>query len=111
ALDVRVGAPPGGALAVALDVPRADDARAAVAAATARFGRIDVVVNNAGYANAAAIEDVDEADFRRQFETNFFGVFHVTRAALPVLRAQRAGHIIQISSIGGRLGTPALAAY
>ncbi len=98
-------------LAVALDVTRADDARSAVAAAVERFGRLDVLVNNAGYANTNSIEDVDEADFRAQFETNFFGVFHVTRAALPVLRAQKAGHVIQISSIGGRLGSPGLGSY
>ena len=99
------------AMAVALDVTRPADARAAVAAAMERFGRIDVLVNNAGYANSAAIEDIDEHDFREQLETNFFGVFHMTRAVLPVMRSQRAGHIIQISSIGGRLGSPGLGAY
>jgi NAD(P)-dependent dehydrogenase (short-subunit alcohol dehydrogenase family) len=96
---------------VALDVTSAAAARDAVAAATSAFGRLDVLVNNAGYANVTSIEDVDEADFRAQLETNFFGVFHVTRAALPVLRAQRSGHVIQISSIGGRRGSPGLAAY
>ena len=79
--------------------------------ATSAFGRLDVVVNNAGYANVNSIEDVGEEDFRQQIETNFFGVVHVTRAALPVLRAQRDGHIIQISSIGGRRGSPGLSAY
>lgn len=97
--------------AVALDVTDPAAARAAVAAAVAAFGRIDVVVNNAGYANINSIEDVAEADFRAQFETNFFGVLHVTRAVLPALRAQRDGHIIQISSIGGRLGSAGLGAY
>jgi NAD(P)-dependent dehydrogenase (short-subunit alcohol dehydrogenase family) len=106
-----VAAHPDRAIAVALDVTRPADARSAVAAAVARFGRIDVVVNNAGYANVSPIEDVAEDDFRAQVETNFFGVFHVTRAVLPVLRNQAAGHIIQISSIGGRSGTPGLAAY
>jgi NAD(P)-dependent dehydrogenase (short-subunit alcohol dehydrogenase family) len=99
------------ALAVALDVTRADDARRAVAAAVERFGRVDVLVNNAGYANTSAIEDVEERDFREQIETNFFGVFHVTRAVLPAMRNQKAGHVIQISSVGGRLGTPGLGAY
>jgi NAD(P)-dependent dehydrogenase (short-subunit alcohol dehydrogenase family) len=97
--------------AVALDVTDPAAARAAVAVATATFGRLDVVVNNAGYANINSIEDVAEDDFRTQFETNFFGVVNVTRAALPILRAQRDGHIIQISSIGGRGATPGLAAY
>ncbi|NMO23259.1 SDR family NAD(P)-dependent oxidoreductase [Pyxidicoccus fallax] len=97
--------------AVALDVTDPAAARAAVAAATSAFGRLDVVVNNAAYANVSSIEDVTEDDFREQFETNFFGVMHVTRAALPVLRAQRAGHIIQVSSIGGRGGSPGMGSY
>jgi NAD(P)-dependent dehydrogenase (short-subunit alcohol dehydrogenase family) len=70
-----------------------------------------VVVNNAGYANVGSIEHVSDADFREQIETNFFGVVNVTRAALPVLRAQGDGHVIQISSIGGRRGSPGLSAY
>ncbi len=97
--------------AVRLDVTRPDDARAAVEVAKEAFGRLDVVVNNAGYANVSSVEDVAEEDFRAQFETNFFGVFHVTRAALPLLRAQRTGHVIQISSIGGRSATQGIAAY
>jgi NAD(P)-dependent dehydrogenase (short-subunit alcohol dehydrogenase family) len=96
---------------VALDVTNAASAKTAVAAAVSSFGRLDVVVNNAGYANVNSIEDIDERDFRAQFETNFFGVFHVTRAAVPVLRAQGSGHIIQISSIGGRIGSAGLSAY
>ncbi len=97
--------------AVALDVADSAAARAAVSAATAAFGRLDVVVNNAGTIVANSIEDMSEEVFRRQVETNFFGVYHVTRAALPVMRAQRDGHIIQVSSIGGRRGTPGLGAY
>jgi NAD(P)-dependent dehydrogenase (short-subunit alcohol dehydrogenase family) len=96
---------------VALDVTDLAAARAAVAVATSAFGRLDVVVNNAGYANVNSIEDMAEDDFRAQIETNFFGVVNVTRAALPVLRAQRDGHIIQVSSIGGRGASPGLGAY
>jgi NAD(P)-dependent dehydrogenase (short-subunit alcohol dehydrogenase family) len=97
--------------AVALDVTDPASARAAVAQAISSFDRLDVVVNNAGYANVSSIEDVDERDFRAQIETNFFGVVNVTRAAIPVLRAQGSGHVIQISSIGGRLGSAGLSAY
>jgi NAD(P)-dependent dehydrogenase (short-subunit alcohol dehydrogenase family) len=97
--------------AVALDVTDPQSAQAAIRHAVDAFGHLDVVVNNAGYGNIASIEDVDEADFRAQFETNFFGVFHVTRAAIPAMREQGSGHIIQISSIGGRSGTPGLGAY
>ncbi|HSR99624.1 MAG TPA: SDR family NAD(P)-dependent oxidoreductase [Kofleriaceae bacterium] len=96
---------------VALDVTDAAAARAAIAAATSAFGRLDVVVNNAGHIKANSIEDLSEAEFRRQVEINFFGVYNVTRAALPVMHAQRDGHIIQISSIGGRRATPGLGAY
>jgi NAD(P)-dependent dehydrogenase (short-subunit alcohol dehydrogenase family) len=97
--------------AVALDVTDPKAARAAVAVATSSFGRLDVLVNNAGYANINSIEDVAEEDFRAQIETNFFGLVNVTRAALPVMRAQRDGHVIQISSIGGRGASPGLGAY
>src|ERR1700754_2091062 len=99
-------------LSGALDVTDPVAARSVVARAVEAFGSLDVVVNNAGYATAAAIEEFDENEFRAQIETNLFGVVNVTRAALPVLRSQRAGHILQISSIGGRVGgTPGLAAY
>jgi NAD(P)-dependent dehydrogenase (short-subunit alcohol dehydrogenase family) len=98
-------------LPVALDVTDPAAGQAAVAAALAAFGRLDVVVNNAGYADLAAVEDVTLADFRAQLDTNFLGVVYVTKAVLPVLRAQGDGHIIQVSSIGGRLATPGLSAY
>jgi NAD(P)-dependent dehydrogenase (short-subunit alcohol dehydrogenase family) len=95
----------------ALDVTDPSAARAALDTAISTFGRLDVLVNNAGSIKANSIEDLSEADFRRQFEINFFGVYNVTRAALPVLHQQRDGHIIQISSIGGRRATPGLGAY
>ena len=98
-------------LPVALDVTDPGGAATAVAAGVAAFGRLDVVVNNAGYANLAAVEDITLADFRAQVDANLFGVVNVTKAALPVLRAQGGGHVIQVSSIGGRLATPGLSAY
>jgi NAD(P)-dependent dehydrogenase (short-subunit alcohol dehydrogenase family) len=82
-----------------------------VAAGTEAFGRLDGVVNNAGYADLAAVEDMTLADFRAQVDVNLFGVVNVTKAALPVLRARGGGRIIQVSSIGGRLATAGLAAY
>jgi NAD(P)-dependent dehydrogenase (short-subunit alcohol dehydrogenase family) len=91
-------------LALALDVTDAPGCAAALAAARERFGRVDVIVNNAGYANVAPIETGDDDDFRAQFETNFWGVYHVSKAAIPVLRAQGGGVIIQFSSVGGRVG-------
>src|SRR3984885_7197618 len=96
---------------VALDVTDEGAAVSAVQGAINAFGRLDVLVNNAGYANVNSIEDMAAEDFREQIETNFFGVVNVTRAALPVFRAQRDGRIIQISSLGGRLATPGLSAY
>jgi NAD(P)-dependent dehydrogenase (short-subunit alcohol dehydrogenase family) len=98
-------------LPVALDVTDPAAAKAAVAAGLEAFGRLDVVVNNAGYANLASVEDMTLTDFREQIDTNLLGVVNVTKAALPVLRGQGAGHIIQVSSIGGRLATAGLSAY
>ncbi len=97
---------------VALDVTDPAAARSAVQTALDAFGTLDVVVNNAGYANSAPIEEMADDDFRAQIETNLFGVVNVTKAALPVLHRQRSGHFIQFSSIGGRVGgSPGLAAY
>jgi NAD(P)-dependent dehydrogenase (short-subunit alcohol dehydrogenase family) len=97
--------------AVALDVTDPAAARDAVRVAVDAFGQLDVVVNNAGYANVASVEDITAADFRRQLDTNLLGVVNVTKAALPVLREQGAGHVIQVSSVGGRVSTPGLSAY
>jgi NAD(P)-dependent dehydrogenase (short-subunit alcohol dehydrogenase family) len=96
----------------ALDVTDSAGARSAVDAAIRSFGSLDVVVNNAGYAASAAIEEMSEESFREQIETNLFGVVNVTKAALPVFHQQRSGYFLQFSSIGGRVGgSPGLGAY
>ncbi|MEJ3653729.1 oxidoreductase [Actinomycetes bacterium KLBMP 9759] len=97
--------------AVALDVTDPEEAAHAVRTAVHAFGRLDVLVNNAGYADLAAVEDVTLDDFRAQVETNLFGVVTVTKAVLPVLRERGSGHIVQVSSVGGRLASVGLAAY
>ncbi|WP_395677648.1 SDR family oxidoreductase [Inquilinus sp.] len=99
---------------IRLDVTDRDAVFAAVATAQERFGRLDVVVNNAGYGLLGAVEEVSEAQARAQIETNLFGALWVTQAALPILRAQGAqgsGHIIQVSSIGGVNAFPMLGLY
>jgi NAD(P)-dependent dehydrogenase (short-subunit alcohol dehydrogenase family) len=94
-----------------LDVTDADACGAAVQAAIDAFGRLDVLVNNAGFGHLAPFEQTPVDNFRAQIDTNFYGVVNLSRAALPVMRRQRGGHIINISSVGGRLGTPGLSAY
>lgn len=111
ALDDLADEQPDRLAVVELDVTSDDHVHTAIGTAVNRFGRLDVLVNNAGYANMGAIEDVDFKDFRTQIDTNFFGVVRLTQAALPVMRAQRTGHIVQVSSVGGRLVRPGLAAY
>ena len=98
-------------LPIELDVTDAAAAAHAVAAARDAFGRIDVLVNNAGYGHTAPFEQMGADDFRDQIETNLFGVVNLTRAVLPTMRAQRAGHIFQVSSVGGRTATAGLSAY
>lgn len=88
-------------LPVALDVTDEAQAKAAVQAAVEKFGRVDVLVNNAGFGLLGAVEESADQDVRRMYDTNVFGLLNVTRAVLPVMRAQRAGHVINISSIGG----------
>lgn len=94
-----------------LDVTDPAAADAAVKNAVDTFGRLDVLVNNAGYGNVNAIEDTSLEEFRAQIETNLFGVINVTKAAIPVMREQKSGHIIQFSSVGGRIGALGRAPY
>lgn len=98
-------------LPVALDVTDEAQAKAAVQAAVERFGRIDVLVNNAGFGLLGAIEESSDADVRRMYDTNVFGLLNITRAVLPVMRAQRAGHVINMSSIGGYRAAAGFGAY
>jgi len=98
-------------LPLQLDVTDHAQATAAVDRAHAHFGRLDVVINNAGYGLFGFVEEVSEAQVRAQMETNFFGALWVTQAALPHLRAQGSGHIIQVSSIGGITAFPGLSMY
>ncbi|WP_134738936.1 SDR family oxidoreductase [Nocardioides sp. 503] len=98
-------------LPLRLDVTDRDADFAAVAQAHEHFGRLDVVVNNAGYGQFGFVEELSEAEFRDQMETNVFGAMWVTQAALPFLRAQGSGHLLQVSSIGGISAFPNVGAY
>ncbi len=97
--------------ALPLDVTDPSAAQDAVQSAVHEFGKLDVVVNNAGYGYIGSIEDTSLDDFRVQIETNLFGVINVSKAAIPIMREQRAGHIIQFSSVGGRVGAMGRAPY
>ncbi len=99
------------ALALALDVDQRAQVDDAVAQAEAKFGAVDVLVNNAGYGYLAAIEEGEDAEIRAMFETNLFGLIAVTQAVLPGMRARRRGHIVNISSIGGLVSFPATGFY
>ena len=106
-----VAAHGGAAIAVALDVTDPGRIGAAVAAAEARFGAVDVLVNNAGYGYLAAIEEGADADVRALFETDLFGPLNLVKAVLPGMRARRRGHIVNISSIGGLVTYPGVGYY
>jgi len=101
----------GQVLALQLDVTDRSAAFAAVAQAAAHFDGLDVVVNNAGYPQQGMVEELSEAEVRGQVETNFFGAVWVTQAALPIMRAQRSGHVVQISSVGGVTTWPGIGMY
>jgi len=96
---------------VTLDVTDPVAATRAVQHAIDAFGGLDVLVNNAGYGDVNSVEDTTLDDFRRQIEANLFGTIIMTKAVIPLMREQRSGHIIQFSSVGGRIGAPGRAAY
>jgi NAD(P)-dependent dehydrogenase (short-subunit alcohol dehydrogenase family) len=106
-----VSAYPETAIAVKLDVTSYEEIRAAVAQVKNAFGRIDVLVNNAGIGYFGAVEESEEAEIRRMFEVNFWGLSEMTRQVLPIMREQHSGHMINISSIGGLKSWPSLGYY
>ncbi|MEV6424520.1 SDR family oxidoreductase [Streptomyces sp. NPDC051662] len=110
-VEKTLGGPQDNLLVAQLDVTSLEDAEAAAQAAVDRFGRIDVLVNNAGNFFAGYFEEITPAQMRRQIETNLFGPMNVTRAVLPILREQRAGHIITLSSSAGLIGQEFCVAY
>jgi NAD(P)-dependent dehydrogenase (short-subunit alcohol dehydrogenase family) len=110
-LEALVARAPDRVLAQKLDVTLSADIQPAVDAAVRRFGRIDYLFNNAGYAVIGALEETSDQELRAQLDTNFFGAVSVTRAVLPVMRAQRSGAIVNISSMGGQMSFEGVGAY
>ncbi|MFI0743182.1 SDR family NAD(P)-dependent oxidoreductase [Streptomyces sp. NPDC021100] len=111
ALEELAAAHPGRVLPVTADLTDRAQAFTAIGAAAEHFGRLDVVVNNAGLLSAGMVEEFTEAEAREQMELNFFGALWVSQAAMPVLRGQGGGHLVQISSIGGLGGFPTTGLY
>ena len=109
--ELVAGAPDGAAIAVQLDVTDPSQRAAAITAAVDRFGRLDVLVNNAGFGSVGAVEEIEDGPFRALMETMFFGALALTQAALPVMRRQGSGAIVQISSMGGQVTMPGFGAY
>ncbi|RFU49579.1 oxidoreductase [Paraburkholderia sp. DHOC27] len=105
------GSHPQHALALKLDVTSPEDVQAVVAQTKAQFGRIDVLVNNAGYGYLSAIEEGEDDEVRAMFEVNFFGAVSTIKAVLPLMREQGAGHIVNITSVGGLVGNPGSGYY
>ncbi|WP_435113457.1 SDR family oxidoreductase [Nocardiopsis synnemataformans] len=110
-VEETLGGPQENLLVTRLDITDLEQAEAAAQAAVDRFGRIDVLVNNAGLFYAGFFEEISPAQFRQQIETNVFGTMNVTRAVLPVMRRQRGGHVITLSSVAGLVGQEFVAAY
>ena len=102
---------PDTALALSLDVTDDSSVNEAVSRAVKQFGRIDVLINNAGYGQFGTVEEISKENIRAQMETNFFGVVNVTQRVLPLMRQQKSGHIIQISSVGGQVAFPGFSFY
>ncbi|WP_405607921.1 SDR family oxidoreductase [Streptomyces sp. NBC_00076] len=110
-VEKTLGGPQDNLLVAKLDVTSLEDAEAAAQAAVDRFGRIDVLINNAGNLFTGYFEEISPAQMRRQFETNLFGPMNVTRAVLPIMRKQRAGHVITVTSTAGLVGMEFTSAY
>jgi NAD(P)-dependent dehydrogenase (short-subunit alcohol dehydrogenase family) len=110
-IDEFAQAYPETCLVAELDVTDRGQREAVVKSAEARFGRIDVLVNNAGYGYLAAVEEGEDDEVRAMFETNVFGLFDLTKAVLPGMRSRRSGHIVNVSSVGGLIGIPGVGYY